>query len=116
MRTQSRPGSMLGQFSNVTLSDDRSSDAISLLEFTGYAIFLKWTGAGTDGVFKLQGAVSVGTPADWEDISGATVTASGAGQAMFTIGNAYYTHVRVVFTHGSGTGTLSVANFVGKVN
>lgn len=106
-------GNMIDQIT-TSLGASFNGNALRVLDHTGFSIWLKWTGASAAGTFKLQAGVANGTPSSWEDISGASVVAAGAGQALFNISNAYYSHVRIVFTRTSGTGTITEAVICGK--
>lgn len=47
------------------------------------------------------------TPTNWSDISGATVSVSGAGAFLIPKTDLCYQYIRIVYTN-SGTGTISI--------
>ncbi len=46
--------------------------------------------------------------AQWDDISGSTVSAAGTGQQMWNVSNAFYKAARIVWTSTTGQGTATV--------
>jgi hypothetical protein len=99
------------------MTGDISSSAFWVPHLDNFAIQAVWTGTPT-GTLKLQcscdkgsGNVSEerGAPTNWTDIVGSSQsTAGAAGSNVWNVQNAGYRWVRVVFTFGSGTGSLSV--------
>lgn len=91
---------------------------IWLGHIANYAIQLIFTGTPA-GTFKLQASNDLGQPqaagdaqkysgvSNWTDISGSEQTVAAAGNHMWTVENAGYNWVRVVWT-ASGAGTTPV--------
>lgn len=72
------------------------------------------TGAGAAGTLKIQVSNDYTddtnpnfAPTNWSDLSGATVTVSGAGVLLIPKQEICYQYIRLVYTN-SGTGTISV--------
>jgi hypothetical protein len=68
------------------------------------------TGTAT-GTFKIQASQddTLGTPnapTNWNDITGATVAVAGAGCYLIPSLDCCYQNVRLVYTNGSGSGTM----------
>lgn len=72
------------------------------------------TGSAT-GTLKLQVSNDDnGSPTNWSDLTGATVSVSGAGVYLIPAQNMSYQFIRAVYTAASGTGTITVnAHMVG---
>jgi hypothetical protein len=45
---------------------------------------------------------------NWSDVSGASVNVSGAGTYLIPVINISYQYMQIVYTKGSGTGTITV--------
>lgn len=84
--------------------------------FAAQAVF---TGSPV-GVLKLQVSCDLGNPSasfpngddnvlNWVDLSGATASISGAGSILMNLTDSGYSWVRLVYTHTSGSGSLTVA-------
>lgn len=104
----------------VDLSASANLKATWLGHIANYAIQLVFTGA-PQGNFKLQASNDVGSIdstgaaqqvsgiTNWTDIADSAATVSAAGDIMWTVENAGYTWVRVVWTATGGSGSLTVA-------
>jgi|WetSurMetagenome_2_1015567.scaffolds.fasta_scaffold804487_1 hypothetical protein len=113
--------SFLNQLSSSSLGASMTSGALRIRDAVGLAIYLKWTGAGTDGTFKIQVSndpqdtlSNFDTPSNWIDLPGSNWVASGAGDNMWSIKDTFFSFVRVVFTRSSGTGTIVNASITTK--
>ena len=103
---------------DLSLSADLKS--VWLGHIANYSIQLQFTGA-PQGNFRLQasndpgridaasGVLQVSNIAIWTDIADSAQTISAAGDHMWTVENAGYTWVRVVWTQTGGSGTLTSA-------
>lgn len=102
----------------VDLSASADLKATWLGHISDYAIQLVFTGS-PQGNFKLQasndqgsidsatGSVQLASIVNWTDIADSAQTISAAGDHMWTVENAGYTWVRVVWTQTGGSGTLT---------
>lgn len=98
---------------------------IYLGHIVDYSIQLVFTGS-PGGNFKLQASNDPGQPnaaseaqqvvgvTNWTDVLDSAQTISAAGNHVWTVENAGYTWVRVVWTATSGSGTLTSARANGK--
>lgn len=103
----------------VTLDQDIEFAPIPLEHICNYAIQLVFTGT-PDGDFKLQASndeAPYNQPSlsqgqlnqyitHWTDIAGSTSLVTEAGDIMWTVENAGYSYVRVVWSHTASTGSL----------
>lgn len=85
------------------------SPASDLAKTDGYSVQAVWTGSPV-GTIKLQ--VSDDS-IHFFDYPSSTTAVSGAGSVLWEITTAFYSHVRIVFTFSSGSGTLN-ARILGK--
>lgn len=104
----------------LSLASNQTLPAVWLGHIANYAIQLKFTGT-PGGNFKLQASNDPGhidaasktnqvsDLAIWTDIADSAQTISAAGDHMWTVENAGYTWVRVVWTQTSGSGSLTNA-------
>ena len=104
----------------VDLTSSANLPAVWLGHIANYAIQLVFTGS-PQGNFKLQASNDVGSIdsasastqvsgiTNWTDIADSAVTVSAAGDVMWTVENAGYTWVRVVWTATGGSGSLTSA-------
>lgn len=102
------------------LSANWESQPIWLGHIANYAIQLKFSST-PNGTFKLQASNDPGqivSPSkvvqdakveDWTDIADSEQAVSADGNHMWTVQNAGYLWVRIVFTHSSGSGVLDKA-------
>lgn len=86
--------------------------AIPALNLFSCSVQLAATGAGAAGTLKIQASndhpVAANTvPTNWSDITGASVSVSGAGAYLIPKTDLCYEYIRLVYTN-SGTGTISV--------
>ena len=112
-------------FDSTDLSSDATSQPISIEHILNYAIQLVFTGT-PNGSFKLQASCDEGDPnapqeserddniSNWTDISGSSQSISAAGSHLWTVADAGYKWVRVVWTVSSSSGTLTSARFQSK--
>ncbi len=104
----------------VALASSANLKPVWLGHIANYSIQLVFTGT-PGGNFKLQASNDVGSIdssgssmqvsgiSRWTDIADSAVTVSAAGDIMWTVENAGYTWVRVVWTAASGSGSLTSA-------
>lgn len=62
------------------------------------------------GTLKLQASAKSSEPtsaADWSDIADSSKAVSAAGTYAWSVSDAYYRWIRVVYTRTSGTGTIT---------
>lgn len=107
-------------FDSTDLSGSAVSEAYWLGHVANYSISLLFTGAPV-GEFKLQCSNDLGSSAsnkealrsaevvNWSDVKDSTQAIAEAGDHTWTVRDAGYRWVRVVWTPTSGTGTLTVA-------
>ncbi len=105
-------------FSSATLTADRTTTGYYVGQTVNYAIQLVIAGTPT-GTFKLQASIDAGRPeaateadrasavTNWTDIADSSVSGSAAGDVMWDVANSGYLWVRVVYTFGSSTGTVT---------
>lgn len=67
---------------------------------------------GAVGTAKLQASNDKKNPTNWTDISGATVSVTGAGTFLIPKMDLCYRFIQLVYTNSSGTGSVT-ANFQG---
>lgn len=112
----------------VTGSVVTGSSAIPLTHLGGYSIQAIMSGSGPAGVtgsFKLQASLDR-TPSvnaavinltNWTDISGSSasiaVNPNTNHSVIWNVADAYYPHVRLLYTNTAGSGSLN-ARFAGK--
>lgn len=106
--------------SAVSLGADANLRPIWIAHICNYSIQLVFTGTPV-GTFKLQGSNDEGQinasgssqqytgVSNWTDIVDSSVSVSAAGNVMWNVENAGYLWVRVVYTRGSSTGSLTSA-------
>lgn len=103
----------------VNLGSAANLQPIWLGHIIHYSIQLKYTGSPA-GTFKLQASNDPGSInssdaanqapiSNWTDVADSTITVAAAGDCMYTVENAGYNWVRVVWTPTSGSGSLTVA-------
>ena len=104
----------------VSLASNQTLRPVYLGHIINYSIQLVFTGSPT-GTFKLQASNDPGRPSgasdtevqiglsNWTDIADSTQAISAAGDHTWTVENAGYSWVRVVYTFGSGSGSLTSA-------
>lgn len=102
------------------LSGNWSSEAIPLESIEDFSIQLIFTGAPV-GSFKLQGSNDPGQAlantralmsskiVNWTDIGDSTQAIAASGDHLYTVRDAAYNWVRVVWTFSSGTGSITSA-------
>ena len=115
--------SMLSGLSGVAMTANITSEQIWLGHIANFAIQIIFTGSTPSGAFKLQascdepkkGDPSATSVVNWTDISGSNQAVTAAGDHMYTIENAGYTFVRLVWTDTSSTaGTITSCRFMVK--
>jgi len=113
--------SFLDDLSTTSLGASFNLPALRIRDAVGIALYLKWTGAGTDGTFKVQvsndpqaNLSTADSPANWIDLPGSNWIASGAGDNLWNIKDTYFPWIRLVFTRNSGTGTIVNASLTTK--
>lgn len=109
----------------VSLASNQTLKPVYLGHILNYSIQLVFTGSPT-GTFKLQASNDPGRPSgasdtevqiglsNWTDIADSTQAISAAGDHTWTVENAGYSWVRVVYTFASGSGSLTSARCVVK--
>lgn len=97
------------------MSGDLTSSVISLDQVYGYSVQAVFTGS-PNGTLKLQCSDDPGSAeraplgsgvTNWTDITGATFSITGAGDATFNVNLAFYKWARLVYTRTSGSGSLT---------
>lgn len=120
MRIQS--DSILNELSGTDMTSNITGPAIWLGHIANFAIQLVFTGS-PNGAFKLQascdeanpGNPTETVPTNWTDIVDSNQAITASGDHMWTVENAGYTFVRLVWTDSaSGTSTITVARFMVK--
>ena len=111
---------LLDESGAVNLAVDATLKPVWLGHIANYAIQLVFSGAPV-GSFKLQASNDVGSInsagssmqessiTNWTDVADSAVAVTASGDIMWTVENAGYTWVRVVWTVTSGTGSLNSA-------
>lgn len=109
----------------IDMSISFNLQPIWLANIAQYAIQVVFTGSPA-GNFKLQASNDTGQPngvtepiqddqvVNWTDIADSAATVSAAGNVMWNVENVGYNWVRVVWTHTSGGGELTVARIMAK--
>lgn len=109
----------------LSLASSINGKAFVTEQMIGYSVECAWTDGGAlSGTVKLQGSNSAfqppagnemyqieNTAANWEDVSGSTVTVSGTGTQLYNVYDVEYRAYRVVYTRVAGTGTMTVRNW-----
>ena len=105
--------------SGVDMTANITSDAVWLGHIANLSIQLVFTGS-PNGVLKLQASCDEQDRSNpkntvvtnWTDVSGSHITITAAGDHMWTIENAGYTFIRVVWTDSaSGVSTITSARY-----
>lgn len=111
---------LLDESGVVTMNADFELKPVWLGHIANYSIQLVFSGT-PDGAFKLQASNDKGSInsqsatqqvsglVNWTDIADSTITVTDAGDAMWTVENAGYTWVRVVWIDNGGSGSLDSA-------
>lgn len=98
------------------LSANKNYRAIWIGHIVAYSIHIKTSGTGS-GSFKLQACIDDPINGEesglvnWVDISGSSQSITGGDQVFWNVDGAGYSWVRVVYTHTSGTITVTSARF-----
>lgn len=104
----------------VSLATSQTLKPVWLGHIANYAIQLVFTGT-PNGNFRLQASndqgsidsatstVQTDSIVNWTDIADSAASVTAAGDVMWTVENAGYTWVRVVYTAVSGSGSLTSA-------
>ena len=104
------------------MTSNITSNPIWLGHIANYAIQLVFSGS-PDGEFKLQASCDAYDPknpagssiTNWTDINGSTEVVTAAGNHIWSVENAGYTFVRVVWTDSaSGASTIDSARYMVK--
>lgn len=108
---------------NLLSSTDLATASITTSEistdrFTNLAITVTITGLPV-GVFQLQASTSnlpTGSipTSSFDDIPGASLSVSGATQWTWNVSGISASHIRLVYTKTSGTGTITVLTYIAK--
>lgn len=110
---------MISKLDGVDMTSNIVSEPIWLAHIANYAIQVVFTGA-PDGTFKLQASNDLSDPKDpsitnWTDITGSSQIIAASGDYMWTVSNAGYNWVRVVWTDSaSGASTITVCRAMVK--
>lgn len=104
---------------NFTSLGDVTSEPMYFAEYSGYCIVVTWTTSGSPvGTFKLQGCVDRSdlnydepddTLVNWFDINGSSASTVGNTGIAYEESFANYRWIRLIYTRGSGSITLSVS-------
>lgn len=112
-------------FDSTALTADRESDAIWIGHALNYACQVTWTGTPV-GAFKLQVSLDKGDDfapteaqrgqgiVNWTDLPSSSQATSGVSSVVWNVEDAGYRWVRIVYTHTSGSGTVSASRFSSK--
>jgi hypothetical protein len=99
---------------DATVSPQRSGVLDTSQVYALSAIIASSSGSNA-GTLKLQGSNDITgsqrntfTPANWADVTAATVTVASGAVATFTVTSLCYSWVRFVWTPTSGVGTITV--------
>lgn len=113
---------ILDELSGVDMTSNITGPAIWLGHIANYAIQLVFTGS-PNGNLKLQASCDEPdrtnpqntTVTNWTDIDGSLQAITASGNHMWSVENAGYTFVRLVWTDSaSGASTITVARFMVK--
>ena len=112
--SQIKNENILTEFPAVDMTSNITGDSINLLSDTRFSIQLVFTGATISGDFTLEASNDL-VIANWTTIPGTSVTITAAGSHLYTITDATYQYIRVVWTDtASAAGTITVARMVIK--
>jgi len=93
---------------NAAVSQNSIAVESKLCRFASVQAVVTGTAAGS---IKLQVSndevVNGGSPSNWSDLTGATVSISGAGVYLIPAQNMGYQFIRAVYTASSGSGTIT---------
>jgi hypothetical protein len=103
--------------SSTDMSANLQSNPIWLGHIEHFSIQLVFTGT-PNGSFKLQaslddGGIDVSSPSvtNWTDVANSSQAITAAGDHLYTVQNASYKWVRLVWTFSSGSGTITSSRF-----
>lgn len=93
-----------------SMGSSLNSSPMHLGEFNGYSCSaVVSSGSSPVGTLKLQVANDFSaTVSNWVDVAGSGIAITGDGANLWSVADAYYKWVRVVYTRTSGSGTLDV--------
>lgn len=95
------------------------SNPIYLAHVANYSIQIVFSGTTVSGVFKLQGSNDFGAKEDqidaasitnWTDLAGSSETVTTSGDILWTVDNAGYKWVRLVWTD-TASATASITSY-----
>lgn len=103
----------------LSLNASINGPAFGIERLEGFSMAASWTqtSGSLAGTFKIQVSNDAflnnvneneNPNAQWDDISGSAVLASGAGQQMWNVSQAFYKAARIVWTSTSGQGVATV--------
>lgn len=98
------------QVQDITFSDETSASLAAsvtsdIIVFMGtvFSIQVVYTGSPT-GTFKLQYSLD---KENWSDVAGSEEAISGGCNTLWSLVNVAVPYIRIVYTRGSGSGTLT---------
>lgn len=107
-------------FSNVqiasgSLASTLTGDSHGVAQFSTGSVQAVWTGTPTgDFTIEVSNDAPNTTPSNWTELPDSTQAAGGAaGSHVWYLDHIGYTHIRLVYTSTSGTGSVT-ARFTGK--
>jgi hypothetical protein len=110
---------ILDDLTGTDMSTDIEGPAISLEHIQGFSVQVKWTGSPL-GEILLEASNDVYSEAqkanvsNWIQIPNATVDVSADDEAFFHVPCAFYRWFRLRFDRISGSGTITLAQFMVK--
>jgi len=90
----------------VSVAGDTTSDSLEVKEAVSIAVQAIWAGSSPSGTVSIQ-ASNDGT--NFKELSGGSITVSGnTGNDLKNFADCGFAYLRAVYTHSSGSGTLTV--------
>jgi hypothetical protein len=89
---------------NGDMSGNLTSAPVDLSKTDGYSVYAEWSGSPV-GTMKLQVSLD---GIHYVDYTGSQTPVNGVGNVIWEVTTAFYDNIRVVYTYGSGSGTLNV--------
>jgi len=92
---------------STSMASNITSPVLDMSQVDSVVFFASWTGTPT-GTLKLQASLTT-TDADFVDLLDSSISLGGSsGKFMWNVTETNFDQIRLVYTFGSGTGTLNV--------
>lgn len=90
-----------------SVAGDVTGTALNANQWVSASFQFYFSGSDAAGTCKLQASNDLTSPTHWVDIPNQSTAITSAGSALLTITNSTYQWIRPIYTHTSGTGTVT---------